>query len=308
MSSRTEEITVSGPAAFGLLELPALSRSTVDRREPVRADGQALDRLWAAGRLLEVDPKGRARVRETGELVTAPIPADLARPDDVVLLGVQDDVGFWARRLPQEHPESGWQDLRQAGAALSDTDAGLLTTAVGLLAWHHSSGFCSVCGDPTRSVRAGWMRHCESCGYEHYPRTDPAVICLVHDGADRVLLARQPSWPAGRYSVLAGFVEMGESLEACVAREIAEEVGVDVSDISYLGSQPWPFPRSLMVGFAAVADPTQPLIPADGEIEAAFWVSRERVRTALAAGGNGPDFALPGKTSIAYRMLEGWAA
>ena len=110
------------------------------------------------------------------------------------------------------------------------------------------------------------------------------MICLVHDGADRVLLARQPIWPAGRYSVLAGFVEAGESLEACVARECAEEVGVDVHTISYLGSQPWPFPRSLMIGFSAVADPDQPIKLQEGEIEGARWVTRAELREALDAG------------------------
>src|SRR6185295_293966 len=114
--------------------------------------------------------------------------------------------------------------------------------------------------------------------------TDPAVICLVHDGADRVLLARQPVWAPGRFSVLAGFVEAGESLEACVVREIREEVGVDVSEVSYLGSQAWPFPRSLMIGFHALADPAQPLVPADGEIAEAMWVTRDELRAALNHG------------------------
>ena len=119
-------------------------------------------------------------------------------------------------------------------------------------------------------------------GHEDYPRTDPAVICLVHDGAERVLLARQPVWPEGRFSVLAGFVEAGESLEACVLREIHEEVGVPVREVSYLGSQAWPFPRSLMVGFQAVADADAPLRPAEGEIAEAMWVTRDELRAALA--------------------------
>jgi NAD+ diphosphatase len=136
----------------------------------------------------------------------------------------------------------------------------------------------------------------------------------VHDGADRVLLARQPVWPAGRFSVLAGFVEAGESLEACVLREIHEEVGVVVRDVRYLGSQAWPFPRSLMVGFHALADPEAPLVPADGEIAEAKWVTRAEVREALGRGDWGGEpsqtrpLLLPGSISIARSMLDSWAA
>ena len=147
-----------------------------------------------------------------------------------------------------------------------------------MLNWHDAARFCARDGSPTQPVHAGWHRVCEAHGHEEYPRTDPAVICLVHDGADRVLLARQPVWPEGRFSVLAGFVEAGESLEACVLREIHEEVGVRVRDVRYLGSQAWPFPRSLMVGFQAVADADAPLRPADGEIAEAMWVTRAELR------------------------------
>jgi NAD+ diphosphatase len=184
-----------------------------------------------------------------------------------------------------------------------------------VLTWHDRARFCSRDGSPTHPGHAGWHRTCQAAGHEEYPRTDPAVICLVHDGGDRVLLARQPVWPVGRFSVLAGFVEAGESLEACVLREVEEEVGVTVRDVCYLGSQAWPFPRSLMVGFHALADPDIPLVPADGEIEEARWVTRTQVRAALA---DGADWAgavseerallLPGSVSIARTMLDAWAA
>jgi NAD+ diphosphatase len=212
----------------------------------------------------------------------------------------------WVHPEPTAEPQ--WLDLRAAGALLDDTGAGLFTTAVALFHWHRSARFCAVCGGRTESIKSGWARVCERCGHEEYPRTDAAVICLVHDGADRVLLARGAGWPEGRYSVLAGFVEAGESLEACVAREIEEEVGVAVSDIHYLGSQPWPFPRSLMVGFEAVADPAEPLRPADGEIAQAKWVDRAEVRRALAEPGSVPDLLLAPGASIAYRMIQSWAA
>jgi NAD+ diphosphatase len=209
--------------------------------------------------------------------------------------------------------EEQWLDLRGAGSFLDSTSAGLFTTAVALTNWHSRARFCANCGSVVRRVKVGWATLCTGCGREEYPRTDPAVICLVHDrdGVDgtQVLLARQPVWPKGRYSVLAGFVEAGESLEACVAREIGEEVGVDVADIRYLGSQPWPFPRSLMLGFAASADPAQALRMQDGEIEEARWVSRDELREALAAEASGDPhwLGLPGPTSIARRMLESWA-
>ncbi len=313
---------------FQLAAVPRLSRSTVDREEPARTDAPRLAKLWATGRLVLVDRKGRTPVRpDLSELSTKPTTGDL--PPDALLLGELDGVGYWAQltdevltedvpsptqswALPGAHSADGevWFDLRMTGALLSDTAAGLFTTAVALTSWHHRARFCANCGSPVERVNAGWATHCTGCGREEYPRTDPAVICLVHDGigenGTKVLLARQPVWPPSRYSVLAGFVEAGESLEACVAREIREEVGIDVHDIRYLGSQPWPFPRSIMVGFTAVAtDPAAPLAPADGEIEEARWITRAEVRATLQVEQQ--TLKLPGETSIAYQMIKGWA-
>jgi NAD+ diphosphatase len=318
--------TCTTSAGFQLDELPALSRTAVPRNDFLRDDAEELARLWPSARLLPVDRRGRAPMGRDGDVPvldfrsTAPLgPVPSA---GAVLLGEQDGVCYWAVRAEPDGPvqegmgwdavlpdsdEPVWQDLRLAGGLLSDEHAGLLTTAVAVLSWHDNAGFCAKCGSRTESKRAGWATHCTGCGREEYPRTDPAVICLVHDGGDQVLLARQPIWPPDRYSVLAGFVEGGESLEACVVREICEEVGITVESVRYLGSQPWPFPRSLMVGFAAVGDPTLPLVPAEGEIEKARWVHRDEVRAALAAGGTGPGLILPGVTSIARRMLESWA-
>lgn len=313
---------------FQLAAVPRLSRSTVDREEPARADAPRLAKLWAPGRLILVDRKGRTPVSaDLSELSTKPTTGDL--PPDAMLLGELDGVGYWAQLTTEElqegvqSPERSWglpgaqstdgeiwHDLRMTGALLSDTAAGLFTTAVALTSWHHRARFCANCGSPVERINAGWATHCTGCGREEYPRTDPAVICLVHDGigenGSKVLLARQPVWPPSRFSVLAGFVEAGESLEACVAREIREEVGIEVRDIRYLGSQPWPFPRSIMVGFTAAAtDPDAPLIPADGEIEEAHWIPREEVLTTLAE--EQPTLKLPGETSIAYQMIKGWA-
>ena len=314
---------------FQLPAVPRLSRSTVDRGEPARTDPARLAKLWATGRVVLVDRKGRTPVRaDVTELSTRPATGDL--PPEAILLGELDGVGYWALATDEELREGvaspdrswglwagatsedgeEWHDLRTTGALLSDTAAGLFTTAVAVAGWHHRARFCANCGAEVDRVNAGWATKCPGCGREEYPRTDPAVICLVHDGkgvnGESVLLARQPIWPPARYSVLAGFVEAGESLEACVAREIREEVGIEVADIRYLGSQPWPFPRSIMVGFAAVAvDPEAALIPAEGEIEEARWVTRDQVRAAFAE--DLPDLKLPGETSIAYQMVKGWA-
>ncbi|GAB3446818.1 NAD(+) diphosphatase [Actinophytocola sediminis] len=320
-------------APFGLPGLPTLSRSTVDRGEQVRADQARLAKLWTTGRVLLLDEKGRTPVADGATRLATRPAVEMAddAPVDAWFLGEYDGVGHWALRRATElregvlSPDSAWgrwtgaasadgeqwHDLRTVGALLDDTSAGLFTTAVALASWHARAGYCARCGSAVEPINAGWASRCTGCGREEYPRSDPAVICLVHDdvevNGEHVLLARQPVWPPERFSVLAGFVEAGESLEACVAREIAEEVGVEVAGIRYLGSQPWPFPRSVMIGFAAVAPRGARLSPADGEIEEAHWVSRQRVRAAIDAGGEVPGLRLPGPTSIARIMLEGWA-
>jgi NAD+ diphosphatase len=330
VSAGVPEAGTAEVVRFDLLGPPVLSRSAVLRDEMLRKDTVRQHAGWRTARLLVVDAAGRVPVAWTGRrpegpwamdtdgtarLVTVPTTGDVP-PDEAVLLGEADGVAYWAVRdagdlVPGEDPVDR-ADLRTAGASLDALGAGLLTTAVALLNWHDAAQFCGRDGSPTHPEAAGWHRVCEAHGHEDYPRTDPAVICLVHDGADRVLLARQPVWPEGRFSVLAGFAEAGESLEACVLREIHEEVGVPVRDIAYLGSQAWPFPRSLMVGFRAVADADAPLRPAEGEIAEAMWVTRAEVRQALAAGdwagAEGSPLLLPGGVSIARAMLEAWAA
>lgn len=295
---------------FELAAPPVLSRSAVLRDEPLRTDTARQVAGWPKARLVVVDERGRTPVVDSAGgavLQTRPSTGDTP-PEGAVLLGEAEGVAYWAVRGPVEPGEDA-QDLRMVGGLLDALGAGLLTTAVATLTWHDQARFCSRDGSPTHSANAGWHRHCEANGHEEYPRTDPAVICLVHDGEGNVLLARQPMWPPGRFSVLAGFVEAGESLEACVLREIHEEVGVTVREVRYLGSQAWPFPRSLMVGFHALADRDAPLVPADGEIEEAMWVTRAEVRDALGRGdwaGQG-QLLLPGSISIARSMLESWA-
>ncbi len=301
---------------FRLTVPPVLSRNTAFRDETLRTDKARQESGWPTARLVVVDDKGRTPVAD-GHLSTRAT-SGATPTEGAVLLGEHDGVAYWGIRggldlLAGDDPAE-WADLRMVGAVLDPLGAGLFVTACAVLNWHDTAAFCARDGSPMRTEFAGWHRVCEANGHEEYPRTDSSMICLVHDGgtgpAAQVLLARQPIWPAGRFSVLAGFVEAGESLEACVAREVHEEVGLAVSDITYLGSQAWPFPRSLMVGFHAVADPAAPLHPADGEIEEAMWITRAEVQDALAAGDWGASDAkllLPGKVSIARAMLESWA-
>lgn len=191
--------------------------------------------------------------------------------------------------------------LREAGALLSQRDAGLLVHAVALENWQRLHRFCSRCGERTVIAAAGHIRRCPACGAEHYPRTDPAVIMLVKDERDRALLGRQVHWPEGRFSTLAGFVEPGESIEQAVVREVAEEAGVAVGEVEYVASQPWPFPSSLMLGFMARA--TSSRIQVDGEeIHEARWFSREELRAAIESG----EVLPPSGISIAARLIELW--
>jgi len=226
---------------------------------------------------------------------------------EAIFLGVEGEVAYFAVLTEDESlvtrtgPDANWADLRAIGADLGDTDAGLLVTAVALSHWHDAHPRCARCGAPTTMVHGGWVRRCPEDGSEHYPRTDPAVIMLVRDGDDRALLGRQARWPSGWFSTLAGFVEPGESAEDAVRREVQEESGVSVGEVAYLGSQPWPFPASLMLGYHARAVRTE--IEVDGEeIAQARWFSREELVAECRAG----TVRLPPDISIARRLIERW--
>ncbi len=192
--------------------------------------------------------------------------------------------------------------LREAAALLNDRDAGLFTHAVALANWHATHTHCPRCGTPTVTVAAGHAQRCPADGSEHFPRVDPAVIMLVTDPDDRCLLARNRRWPERRVSILAGFVEPGESAEQAVAREVEEETAIVVTRVRYVGSQPWPMPQSLMLGFRAEAGGELDLRVDEDEIAEAHWYSREELRGALAAG----EILLPPPVSIAHRLIESW--
>lgn len=194
-----------------------------------------------------------------------------------------------------------WAALREVGAALPDRDAGLASTALALAAWHARHRRCPRCGALTRSVHSGWARACTADGSLHHPRTDPAIIVAVTDTSDRLLLAHAAPWPQRRYSLVAGYVEPGESLEAAVRREVSEECGITVTDVDYVASQPWPFPASLMLGFRATSAGGDP-VPDGEEITAARFVARDELDAAVRSG----EVLLPMRTSIARALIEEW--
>ncbi|MET4432021.1 NAD(+) diphosphatase [Mycolicibacterium sp. 624] len=303
---------------FELRNVPLLSRVGADRADVLRTDVDAAVAGWSDALLLRVDHRSQVLI-SGGRVVLGQAAKYAAKPDDhAVFLGrLEDGRHVWAVRAALEAPEdpeaeSEVLDLRRAGSVFDDVSAQLVSTATALLNWHDQARFSAVDGSATKSTKSGWSRVNPVNGHEEFPRIDPAVICLVHDGHDRAVLARQTMWPERLFSLLAGFVEAGESFESCVVREIAEEVGLSVRDVRYLGSQPWPFPRSLMVGFHAIGDPEQEFSFNDGEIAEAGWFTRAEVRAALADGDWSSDspsrLLLPGSISIAREIIESWAA
>lgn len=290
----------------GLLGPLLLARSAIDRSAVLRNDSDWMERAWADDKtrvLLIAD--GKTLIRRFTEDVALVLMSPSETPaGQRYLLGLDaDDVPYFAVRAPLPVGEEVGEavGLRGAGALLDDRDAGLLVYAVALEAWHATHEYCPRCGSRTEMTASGHMRICPQDGSQHFPRVDPAVIMLVRDDADRILLARGPHWPQGHMSVLAGFVEPGESLETAVIREVQEEVGINVTDPRYMGSQPWPFPRSLMLGFFARATTTE--IHCDPvEIAEARWLSRTELAEAIESG----ELDLPSEVSIARRLIETW--
>ena len=225
----------------------------------------------------------------------------------LVLLGRRDGFRVLAVEIPEpsaelDDPGRDLRDLRRVADQLVDSDADLAAAAVAMGFWHRSMRHCPGCGSVLEAEMAGWVLRCREEGTEHFPRTDPAVIMAVRDAGDRLLLARNAHFPSRFHSVLAGFVEPGESLENAVAREVAEEVGVEVEAVEYVGSQPWPFPRSLMLGFRAWAPGAGELTLQEEEIAEARWFTREELAAALEA----EEIALPGAASMGRALIDDW--
>jgi NAD+ diphosphatase len=294
-----------------LARLP-LSRFEVDRDYLTRSRENLFEELWAdpATRILPIF-QGSALLATETSLALLP-PAAVPQGSIKVYLGLTttatetEPIGTPVVAVLLEDAghlaESNWANLRMVGSNLSDRDAGLLTEALGILNWHQSHGFSPRTGEPTIPTQGGWVRRDPVSNTEVFPRTDAAIIVGITDADDRILLGSNAMWESNRFSLLAGFVEPGESLEAAVIREVFEESGIRVVDPVYLGSQPWPFPASLMLGFTAKVDPsvTSTLKPDGAEILDLRWFSRDELRASRG------EVKLPGGTSIAHAIIEEW--
>jgi len=280
----------------------AFTHAPLDRGDVLRDDPHALARLWPQGQVLLLDAKGAALAHADGRPMLMDGAALGDRLEAAIFLGLRDAVGWFcastdigAVQAPQRI------DLRRAAVDWPADIASAFAYARAMLHWQSRTRFCGVCSGVIAFQRAGFIAYCTQCQTEHYPRVDPAIIVAVSDG-ERLLLGRQASWASGRYSVIAGFVEPGESLEQTVVREVLEETGVHVQDCRYLGAQPWPFPGALMLGFTARAAATE-LPQVTGELEDARWVSHAQIGAALAGEG---EIGLPPRISIARALIEHW--
>lgn len=285
-----------------------LDRASMERKDPERL-AEMLAAPGASSLLAGVDSVVVGR--DDGERLwrARSVPSAAA---EAILLGLDEGRPVFAIDLEPLEPDERARTidggeligLRDAGAQLAPAEAGLAAYVTGLLNWHRRHRFCANCGAPTEIEEAGHSRRCPRCGAHHFPRTDPVVIMTVeHDG--NLLLGRRAGWPAGRCSVLAGFVSPGESAEEAVVREVEEESGIVARDPVFVSSQPWPFPSSLMLGFDALSDGGEP-IARDGELAEVRWYPLDAVRAAIA--GRNPDLHLPPSISIARFLIERWVA
>lgn len=299
---------------------PALPDSGLDRAAEERGTEGLLDglRTDAASRVLVLHGDAAPLVRADGAGERHPSlqfvsVADVAEGAEWAFLG-RDAAGVPILAAVFSHEAEtpfeaagGWGGLRLVGGDLPSAEAQVFVEALSLGRWLLDAPYCPACGTRTHERNAGWSRHCPNCGREHFPRTDPAVIVAITSATDpdALLLGSNALWGADRFSCFAGFAEAGESLESAVVREVREESGVTVRDLRYRGSQGWPYPRSLMVGFLATAV-DDAAAEADGEeIAAVRWFTRDEIGAALAGES---DLLLPGRASIAHRLISGWHA
>jgi NAD+ diphosphatase len=277
----------------------AFSGAVLDRAPVERRDAE-----WVAGRRAQPSADSlvlseRGLWVDEGRLLLVP------PGGDAIFLGLIGERALFATDAASGEPDRGHPaGLREAVTELPAEEAALGAYAASLIHWHRRHRFCAACGAPTEPADGGHERRCAACDAHHFPRTDPVVIVRVADERDRLLLGRQAAWPAGRFSILAGFVEPGETLEEAVRREVLEESGVVVGATAYVASQPWPFPSSLMIGFSALAAGGEAR-PGDGELEEVRWFERAEVEAA-AAGRS--EVALSPPYSISRRLIDGWLA
>jgi NAD+ diphosphatase len=277
----------------------AFQHAGLDRAEHLREKADALGELWPRARVMLFD-EGRVHFHGELEAPSFPTGAELPWCSDASFLGLDGEQPWFAAPIQGGVELPGTiADLRSVAAHWPALQAAICAQGRALLRWQSRSRFCGECGARNQFIRGGFASRCSNCGGERYPRTDPAVIVAVSDG-ERLLLGRQAGWPEGRWSVLAGFCEPGESLEQTVVREVLEEAGVRVASCEYAGSQPWPFPASLMIGFHALAEP-QPVQVGD-ELEAAAWFTAEELREQFASGA----MKASPRLSISRWLLEDW--
>ena len=297
---------------MNVLKLP-LPSEAVDRAGELRLKPDELAKLWKSARILHF-ASGKFRVKANNELdfqsadqIAELVAGQNFAQGEELFLGLDNGIAYFAWCSDAKDFESfelleNYQTLRALGDFLSQLEMGLAIHTQAIANWHHSHQFCARCGQPTISANGGSLRRCTSDGSEHYPRTDGAVIVLVKDKKDRILLGRQKVWPERRFSCFAGFVEPGESFEQTVLREVFEESGTKLEEITYLGSQPWPFPASIMISFSAIATNPDDAIPDGEEIEEIRWLSREELRAAIAD----ESLTLPPIMSVARKMINFW--
>ena len=314
-------------ARMRIAETVTFGGSGLNRAADLRKDPAQVAALWPGGQVLPMW-RGRPLLADGVQLGLLATDAALAGAlDSALFLGIDgaraifaQDVSAWVPADPvegqpgffdtsvQRHPaladSFGFHDLRAVMAVLSPRDAELAATARAVLEWHRSHGYCSVCGVKSAMTHAGWQRSCPACAAQHFPRTDPVVIMLITRG-NSLLIGRGPTWPEGMYSLLAGFIEPGETIEAAVRREVFEEAGIRVGQVGYLASQPWPFPASLMIGcYGRAENDVITLDPA--ELQDARWISREEMAQALS--GSHPLIRPSRKGAIAQFLISNWLA
>ena len=289
--------------------------SRIDRAGELRVNQETLDQLWKRAKILQI-AEGRIAAVDTaltlisGQDVAAHIAAHTFTEGSRYFLGLDLETKApffawdteWVGSTDDEVKEVGFSTVREIGSLLSEQELEISLHAMGLSNWHRAHPRCPRCGGATRVDLGGAARTCDADGSQHHPRTDSAVIVLVKDRSDRILLGHQPIWPEGRFSTFAGFLEPGETFEQCVAREVLEESAVVVTELKYLGSQPWPFPASIMISFEAVTDNPERAQGDGQEITEVKWFTRAQLMAAAKDG----SLLLPPSISVARKMIERW--